>query len=201
MDNINITSLDDIELIRCIIKKEKPDYFKAISHQKEKFRIAKNKISKNFEIGYDETFHAISKTEGRILESSLEINELIIKRKGANCIKTKEGEDLYNYDNNKPSGGIIMGENQIEVTMNTESIMDIENIIDVMIQEAKRKISEEIEVLNNMDKQLELLKNFENDIRYRDNNGAYTIKKTKNELRLVHIRKDIESILFKKYFK
>lgn len=59
-----VKSENDVVLIRCIIKKDKGDYFKAISHQRDKYLIAKNKRSNHFEIGTDDTFYAVKQTEG-----------------------------------------------------------------------------------------------------------------------------------------
>lgn len=66
-----INTLDDIILIRCIIKKDCGDYFKAEDYQGNKYIIAKNKTSKRFEKGTDDTFYAVREKVGSFFKREI----------------------------------------------------------------------------------------------------------------------------------
>ena len=66
-----INTLDDILLIRCIIKKDCGDHFKAEDYQGNKYIIAKNKISRRFEKGTDDTFYAFKEEMGMLFKKEV----------------------------------------------------------------------------------------------------------------------------------
>ena len=66
-----IDNLDDIVLIRCIIKRDYGDYFKAEDYQGNKYIIAKNNTSKKFKKGTDDTFYAVKEKTGVIFKKEV----------------------------------------------------------------------------------------------------------------------------------
>ncbi|WP_238884705.1 hypothetical protein [Clostridium sp. YIM B02551] len=72
MDLFNkIEDLDDIILMRCIIKKDCGDYFKAEDYNGRKYIIAKNRTSKNFKRGTDDTFYAYKESVGMLFKKEI----------------------------------------------------------------------------------------------------------------------------------
>lgn len=55
---------DELVLVRCIVKKEMGDYFKAEDYNGKKYIIEKNHVTRKFKKGTDETFYALKRTAG-----------------------------------------------------------------------------------------------------------------------------------------
>lgn len=79
----NINCIDELTLIRCIIKKDCGSYFKGEDYQGKSYIIMKNHATKHLKKGSDETFYAIKDEKG-----------LIIKKEVFYPVSTKEFENL-----------------------------------------------------------------------------------------------------------
>ncbi|MBU3207149.1 hypothetical protein KPL33_09185 [Clostridium algidicarnis] len=81
-----IKSLDDLTLIRFIVKKDCGTYFKAKGYNEEKYIIIKNNASQHLKEESDVSFHAIKEEKGVLIKkqvyypiSSTEFEELFYK--------------------------------------------------------------------------------------------------------------------------
>ncbi|MBB6697942.1 hypothetical protein [Clostridium algidicarnis] len=79
-----IKSLDDLTLIRFIVKKDCGTYFKAKGYNEEKYIIIKNNASKHLKEESDVSFHAIKEEIG-----------ILIKRLAYYPISSTEFEELF----------------------------------------------------------------------------------------------------------
>ncbi len=79
-----IKSLEDLTLIRFIVKKDCGTYFKAKGYGGEKYIIIKNNASKHLKEESDVSFHVTKEEKGRI-----------IKRQVYHPISSKEFEELF----------------------------------------------------------------------------------------------------------
>ncbi len=87
MESIDdIKSLDDLTLVRCIIKKDCRNFFKAQDYNGKKYIVIKNHVTSKFKKGTDDTFYAVKEKRGYILKrdvlypiSSTEFEKLLKK--------------------------------------------------------------------------------------------------------------------------
>lgn len=130
----------------------------------------------------------------------VDIEEYTIKRKCKSSIKTYEGTELYTYNYNIPSCGTIIGESAIHVSMVTEDFTNINSSIEKMIEEGRKRINLEIKLLNDMDKQLDLLEKFDKGITFVTNKkGFYHVEKVESDMILKPFNKGKEPISIKNY--
>ncbi|WP_443659423.1 hypothetical protein [Clostridium algidicarnis] len=97
-----IKSLDDLTLIRFIVKKDCGTYFKAKGYNEEKYIIIKNNASQHLKEESDVSFHAIKEEKGVLIKkqvyypiSSTEFEELFYK---FNPQGVKSMKDLQNLN-------------------------------------------------------------------------------------------------------
>lgn len=64
-------SIENLILIRCLITGESSKYFKAKDYLGNSYLIAKNKITKSFSVGKDNTFHAYKEQHGLIIKKTV----------------------------------------------------------------------------------------------------------------------------------
>lgn len=130
--------------------------------------------------------------------AKLDIDEFNIKRKGSDSIQTEDDEKLYCWMIDKPEGGIVVGDNCIEVEMLTENLKNIDVAIQIMIEEGRKKINEQIKDFNNMYGELNLLGNYEKDIfLHTKEEGYFKLKKNDSEILASPFRIDMKDINIK----
>jgi hypothetical protein len=66
----NLT-IDDVYLIRCIVTKVNTNTFEGKDYNGKKYIIAKNEVSKNFDVGTDSTFYATKEEQGLIFKKEV----------------------------------------------------------------------------------------------------------------------------------
>jgi hypothetical protein len=66
----NLT-IDDVYLIRCIVTKVNTNTFEGKDYNGKKYIIAKNEVSKSFDVGTDSTFYATKEEQGLIFKKEV----------------------------------------------------------------------------------------------------------------------------------
>jgi hypothetical protein len=133
-------------------------------------------------------------------DAKVDIDEFHIKRKGEESIQTEEGEVLYCHMLNRPSSGVILGENYIDVTMLTEDIRNLDEAIKIMVEDGRRVINEQIKDFNSMQSELDHLGKYEREIFMTSKDKGYLhIKKEEDEIVAIPFRVDIEPIKMKDF--
>lgn len=143
---------------------------------------------------YDITLWAVEES------AKVHIDEYFIKRKGKDSIQVEGNKTIY-APFETPISGITLGENEVTVNMTTEDLLNFDTVIDNIIQEARKRIDEEIKVLESMQKHLDKLEKFKEEITLANNEHGYSRieKNEKNEIVIVPLNKAIEPIFLKDY--